>query len=172
MLDPKKVPEYMKYFAEFTALTKGELDAEYKRVQAKIDELEQKQNVLVVAKQNVEDAAKIAAEKAALEKAKSDHATMVATQTDKLTKYEADLKTAAEAHNANVAAHRKTVGEFEAMKQSHAAALTSREAQVSQRERDLENRMSALEQREKALDAKDQRVKNAMNTLNALSQAN
>jgi chromosome segregation ATPase len=167
MIDPRKFEEFKKHFAEYGVIVKGELDAEYRRVAAKIAELDERENFVEVKKQ-------FAAAQAEHENAKSAFETYRTQLSDKLTKWEATLSAKAKELDAKVAAVADSHANLQAKQAVHdttskaaADAMTKRAAELDKRESDLANLAAGLHMREVNVAARETKVESVMSKLSA-----
>jgi chromosome segregation ATPase len=158
MLNPKQVDEYKRYFAEFTLITKGDLDREYKRVAELIKEWDSRNN--------------LTEEKRLLKVAQEDHQGVVAKFEKMSTKYTADMKTwhanltqketDLNKREKDVTQKEYAVSDAQAqMEAKNAAVAKSQDAkgkELAKKEADLNDFQSALLKRDKELTAKYAKV--------------
>jgi chromosome segregation ATPase len=158
MLDPRKVDEHRKFFAEFNAILKGDLAKEYDRVRDLIKEWDKRAN--------------LEEEKRLLKQATEDHEAVVAKFEKQSTKYTADMKTwhanltqketDLKAREQAVAQKEYQVSDGQAQLEAKTLAVAkSQDAkgkELAKKESDLNDLQSALLRRDKELTAKYAKV--------------
>lgn len=162
MLDPRKVDEFKRYFAEMTILVKGELDAEYKKVKDALTELDNRNASVDALNAQKQDLAKNAAE---LQKTHS-------TWDDKLQKWEAELQAREKALADKLKAHTAASADLTAAKSAHTTWANSEREAIDGIRRDLaikEAQLKKLENdvrnRETDVAVKEEQIKKAMSIL-------
>ena len=158
MIDPRKFDEFKKYFAEYGVIVKGELDAEYKKVQGLIAEWDKRNN--------------LAQQQQEIAKAKSDFATQVnatnaahAGRETKLKTWEEGLKKREQEVEAKFKEHAGLSDSLRAAQAAHdttvAATKKAFEAQsatLDQKAKDLANLQMGLHLRELKVAERENKV--------------
>ena len=169
MLDPRKVEEYKRYFAEFNVVLKGELDAEYKRLKTLCDEWDKRNNL-------VQEMGKVETAKNELAAAQDVFLKDKAASQGKLLVWEEGLKKKEASLAASMRAHDEARSVLAAAQGAHATistaakvAMDKRSAELDQKARDLENLQAALHARDVKLAEREAKVHSVLSTLNTVS---
>lgn len=169
MLDPRKVEEYKRYFAEFNVLVKGELDAEYKRVGALIVEWDKRNNL-------VQETAKLASAKTELateqdlflkDKAKQQ-ATALARE-EAVRKREENLTARLKEHDAARISLSAAQDAHASTSTATNAALDKRSSELAQKAKELEQLQSILHDRDVKLASREAEVRRVLSTLGSVT---
>ena len=158
MLDPRKVDEYKRFFAEFTLITKGDLDKEYTRVKELIAEWDKRNN--------------LEEENRKLKQREEDLQLAEAKFEKQSTKYTADMKTwhaaltqketSLNKREQDTAQKEYALSDAQAKHEANVRAVaTSNDAkakELAKKAQDLDSLQADLHKREKDLSAKHARV--------------
>jgi peptidoglycan hydrolase CwlO-like protein len=167
MLSPRDWEQIKKSILDHVTVTKGELDAEYKRVVDATKEWD-KRNSLPTLQAAVDKGME------ELGKAKQGFEAFRTTESARLTKWEADLKAKEEKHAAAVKAHKEDLTQLavdrEAIAYTRAAeakALAAERAKIAKREADVNDLQGALHKRDVDLTARESKVNGIVSKLSA-----